>query len=165
MSTIDRFSGRYRFLSNFHASEVKWEGVTYPSVEHAYQADKTLDADLREQIRDSSSAAKAKKLGKSIICRPDWEERKIWTMLSLVRLKFEHIGLRQLLLDTGDSDLVEGNKWGDHWWGICDGFGFNYLGRILMLVRDEIRSGNTISDDEVRRKLELQSATHRNELV
>ena len=43
------------------------------------------------------------------------------------------------LLETGNQELVEGNTWGDIFWGVCNGKGQNWLGKILMMVRDEIR--------------------------
>lgn len=63
-------------------------------------------------------------------------------MLHLLRLKFEIPAIAEDLLDTGDQRLVEGNVWGDRYWGVCDGVGENWLGELLMQVRDELLEGD-----------------------
>ena len=136
--TIDSFQGEYRFLSNFWKSDVTYEGDTYPTVEHAYQAAKTLDLEMREIIRDDNSPFEAKKVGQCLEMREDWEEIKISVMADLVTQKFAHKKLRRKLLATTSVDIIEGNTWGDIFWGVCDGVGENHLGNILMDVRDEI---------------------------
>lgn len=64
-------------------------------------------------------------------------------MSGLVRQKFNHRypELRTKLLSTGDLEIIEGNHWGDTFWGVCNGTGENHLGRILMQVREDLRSG------------------------
>lgn len=136
---IDKFEGQYGWLSNFYPAEVKLDGKKYPSVEHAYQAAKTLDKEEREEIRLLKKASLAKTKGKKVKMRPDWEKVKLSVMESLVRQKFEDEVLCKRLLKTGDEELIEGNWWGDTFWGICRGEGFNHLGRILMRVRGDIR--------------------------
>lgn len=140
---IDKFTGQYSFLSNFSAAQVFLDGQPYVSVEHAYQAAKTLDLQEREAIRalNGYEAAKAKKMGRRVTMRPDWEDVKIDVMTGLVRQKFTlHPSLRKKLLATEDQKLVEGNTWGDVYWGVCDGKGENHLGKILMKVRNELRA-------------------------
>jgi ribA/ribD-fused uncharacterized protein len=140
MSEISEFSGRYHFLSNFHPVEVEFDGMTYPSVEHAYQAAKTLDTDEREIIRTANGPGMAKKLGKHAKLRSDWEGIRIIVMTELVYQKFSrNPELARKLIDTGSSTLIEGNWWGDRFWGVCRGQGDNHLGRILMAVRDAIQ--------------------------
>lgn len=139
MKTIDTFTNEYRFLSNFYPSKVSYDGLEYPTVEHAYQSIKTIDKDMRLKIRNSKTAADAKKLGRKVELRKDWENIKFDVMLELLRQKFAIPELRQLLLDTGDSELIESNWWGDVVWGVCRGVGKNHLGRLLMQVRNEVK--------------------------
>jgi N-glycosidase YbiA len=136
---IDKFDGGYRFLSNFYMHPVKLDGVIYPSSEHGYQAAKTLDPAQREIIRTCSTPGQAKRAGKKVSLRPDWESVKLQVMEDLVRQKFNSPGLKELLLSTNNDELVEGNAWGDTYWGVCNGRGQNHLGKILMKVRQELR--------------------------
>lgn len=136
---IDSFSGRHRFLSNFYPASIVLDGEEYPTVEHAYQAAKTVDSLARAFIRGLSRAGDAKRAGKAFPLRPDWEEMKLPIMESLLWQKFAAPPLRTWLLDTGDQVLVEGNYWGDEFWGVCRGRGENHLGKLLMKVRNELR--------------------------
>jgi len=137
-SEISKFSGRYKFLSNFYAVNLYFEGLIYPSVEHAYQAAKARYEPDKERIRDLSTPGEAKRAGRVIFLRPDWEEIKLTVMETLVRSKFRRKTLRDKLLATGDTELIEGNWWGDKFWGVCNGVGQNHLGKILMKVRKEL---------------------------
>lgn len=135
---IDSFRGRYHFLSNFYP----WPG---PSVEHHFQAAKTLDKEWRKKILRAKGPGEAKKLGRQAPIREDWEEIKVGVMEDLVRMKFSERVLAADLLATGDALLIEGNTWGDTWWGMVksgDGkwTGRNELGRILMKIRNELRA-------------------------
>lgn len=143
---IDSFSDGHRFLSNFYPSKVKWEGVVYPSVEHAFQSAKTLSTDARKQMAELGSPGEAKKWGRGVALRPDWERVKQEIMLQLLMQKFTvHEDLRLALLATGDAELVEGNTWGDRYWGVVDGQGENWLGKTLMYVRDRLREVSGIA--------------------
>lgn len=137
---ITKFRGDYAFLSNFYVpAQVTLDGHMYVSVEHAYQAAKTVDEHERRRIREALTPGVAKRMGKKVIMRPDWEEIKETVMLDLCRQKFANNPLRTLLLKTKGQDLVEGNEWGDVFWGVCNGVGENKLGKILMQIRDEIQ--------------------------
>ena len=140
---IDSFKGPHGFLSNFWPSEVVLDGQRFPTVEHAYQASKVLSTKERERIMLASTPAAAKRMGRRLALRPDWDEAKLSVMRGLVGQKFEIPGLRDLLLATGDAELVEGNRWGDTFWGECEGVGLNHLGRILMCVRGAARERAT----------------------
>lgn len=129
----------YGFLSNFHTGTIYVEGLAYPSVEHAYQAYKTLDVASRELIRKSKSPAEAKKLGRCLPLREDWDSVKIDLMREFIKKKFENPFLRPLLLATGDAELVNDNTWNDTFFGVCRGVGQNWLGIILMEERERIR--------------------------
>lgn len=135
--TIDHFRGEHAFLSNFYAAPVTYRGVPYPSVEHAYQAAKS---DPPAAHLAGVSAANAKKMGRGLRLRPDWEQVKVGVMRDLLRLKFAIPELRAMLLATGDARLVESNSWGDSFWGVYHGRGENWLGRLLVEVREEIRA-------------------------
>lgn len=140
---ISGFHGAYRFLSNFYLVQVLYEGILYPSSEHAYQAAKTMDMEERLRISRLPTPALAKKAGKMLKLRPDWEMEKFQVMLDILRIKFQDSDLRQKLLSTGEEELQENNTWGDRVWGICNGVGENHLGRLLMQVRGELRNPTT----------------------
>ncbi|HEX4053281.1 MAG TPA: NADAR family protein [Tepidisphaeraceae bacterium] len=138
---IDQFQGEYRFLSNFYPATVVYEGLTYPDSEHAYQSAKTLDMSERRRIAALPTPAQAKRAGEALKYRPDWLQVKYQVMLDCVRDKFtRNPDLRAKLLATGDAHLEEGNTWGDRIWGVYQGRGTNWLGKILMQVRTELRN-------------------------
>jgi ribA/ribD-fused uncharacterized protein len=141
VEAIVEFKNDYRFLSNFWP--VGSRGLT---IEHYYQAAKTKDWAEKDAIYRASTPGQAKHLGLKVTLRSDWEENKDAVMLSLLRWKFEDAQLREMLLDTGDAALVEGNTWGDTYWGVDLRYmqGQNMLGILLMQVRDEIRLGYTL---------------------
>lgn len=145
MTIIDRFTKEtgYDFLSNFYPSTVSFEGMLYPTVEHAYQAAKTIDPKIREIIKKANGPGEAKKLGQGIKVREDWCEVRLDVMRKLIREKFSNPFLTHRLISTGDSELILGNKWNDKFWGICRGVGENWLGKILMEVREDLKQETT----------------------
>jgi predicted NAD-dependent protein-ADP-ribosyltransferase YbiA (DUF1768 family) len=88
----------------------------------------------------------AKKAGRSVHLRTDWEQIKVGLMCGLVSQKFQDPKLKQMLLDTGDQELIEGNYWFDDFWGVHNGKGKNQLGKILMLVRDSTKTELTLKN-------------------
>lgn len=140
---IDSFSGKYRFLSNFSSVQIFYDGVWFPSVEHAYQAAKTEDRAERIRISKLPSAGAAKKAGQKLKMSggrvADWDKRKVGVMRELLYKKFQNHDLAKMLLETGDEVLVEGNDWGDIFWGKVNGAGQNWLGKLLMEVRESIK--------------------------
>lgn len=137
---IDSFRVRHWFLSNFSEATVHLDGVAYRTVEHAYQAAKTSDRAEREWVRESGTAGEAKRRGRKVTLRPDWDEgMKLFVMRTLLRRKFRSPTRAAKLRATGNAELVEGNDWGDRFWGVCGGEGENHLGRLLMEIREEIR--------------------------
>lgn len=140
---IDCFEGAYRFLSNFWFTPVVYDGYIYSTVEHAYQAAKFDDLEIQKQIRQSVSAADAKKLGRTFpkeCMRKDWHDVRLTIMNDLVLQKFlVNASARRALLATEDMELIEGNTWGDTYWGVCNGVGSNKLGIILMEARKQLR--------------------------
>ena len=140
---IGWFGGKYRWLSNFYPVEVTFDHVKFPTVEHAYQAAKTPHPGMYRRIQLAKTPAIAKKIGRQCSLPPHWETTKEVVMLFLLRQKFEQPKFKSLLLATGNADLVEGNTWGDIYWGVCRGVGKNRLGLLLMQVRTEIRQAQT----------------------
>lgn len=142
---ITEFSGANSVLSNFTHCVVSYEGMEFVSVEHAYQAAKTLDLNKRELIRLAPYAGKAKRMGGKVVLRDDWEAIKVDVMLDLLVQKFSFTNRAALLLATGNAELVEGNNWHDNFWGVCHcpncrpGSGQNMLGKLLMGIRAELR--------------------------
>ena len=144
---ITSFSGRYRFLSNFWIAPIPYCGREADTVEHHYQAAKAIAHFNRDWIYESKTPGEAKRRGKSIGILADWDQRKKKIMFDLVWIKFlKYPELLEKLQNTGDQILVEGNTWGDDYWGSTDvaekgpGYtGHNYLGKILMSVRDLTR--------------------------
>lgn len=137
---IDVFDGDNSFLSNFYYAPIVYEGVRYNSTEVAYQASKTLyDSDKKKFV--GLTSPEAKRLGRKIKLRDDWESVKDQIMYEICWLKFTtHQDLKEKLLATGDEELIEGNWWGDVYWGVCNGIGKNQLGKTLMRIRAELRS-------------------------
>ena len=139
METIDLFRKDYYFLSNFYKCSVVYDGMSFPSVEHAFQAAKNPDSDYRKRVAGTASPAVAKRLGRSVELRPDWEDVKDSIMLELLYSKFSDPDLREKLINTGDAELIEGNNHWDRYWGVCRGQGQNRLGKLLMKVREELK--------------------------
>lgn len=143
---IGSFDGKYFFLSNFYPSSITDEdNITYSTVEHYFQAMKTLDKAQKFNIAIQSTPGKAKRLGRRCHLRPDWETVKDSVMEEALRKKFSSPDLRKALLDTGDEYLEEGNTWGDQYWGVCNSVGENRLGKLLMKIRDELRQQEGVS--------------------
>lgn len=138
MTPIESFSGRYRFLSNFYPCEMDVAGVRYPTLEHAFQAEKTTNMTEREIIRSARTPGQAKALGRRVTLRENWNEIRVDVMRELLTIKFSDKVLRADLLDTEDAELVEGNTWGDVFWGVCKGRGENMLGKLLMEIRIKV---------------------------
>jgi hypothetical protein len=125
----------YQFLSNFWWGFFYYNHKIYRSVEHFYQASKATNNKDHEIIRTALTPATAKRLGREIDIRDDWEDIKVSIMLTGLRLKFEDKVLKRKLLDTKDAILHE-NSPNDYFWGVK---GKDMLGKLLMKVRDEIR--------------------------
>lgn len=134
---IEEFQGQFRFLSNFVPASVMLDGVRYATVEHAFQAAKTLDPKERELFQNINPA-EAKKRGRQVKIREDWEKVKISVMRDLLKQKFSKGMYKEKLVATGNQELVEGNYWGDVFWGVCRGEGQNNLGKLLMEIRDSL---------------------------
>lgn len=135
MSMITSFEGKYSWLSNFDTTPILWGNRIWSSAEHAFQASKTLDYQEWKAIFEAKSPGEAKGLGRKATLREDWEDIKISVMRDILLAKFQEVELKHKLLQTGDQVLIEGNWWGDTFWGVCKGQGLNMLGKLLMEVR------------------------------
>ena len=142
---ITEFEGEYRFLSNFFSSPIKVNTAAgifvFPSVENAYQAAKCNKISDIKQFTDCFAGV-AKKLGRNVELRPDWNKIRLQVMTNLVEIKFQtNAELKHKLLQTEHLQLVEGNYWHDNYWGNCictkcsNIEGQNHLGKILMQLR------------------------------
>jgi ribA/ribD-fused uncharacterized protein len=142
VKVIDDFHGANFFLDNFFPAPTMYEGVVYPTSEHAFQAAKSTDPTMRAEFAKMVSPGMAKRYGNAIQLRPDWEDVKVQVMRDVLADKFaRHPFIAKALLATGDAELIEGNTWDDKFWGVCDGEGENYLGRLLMELRTAMRGG------------------------
>lgn len=139
------FQGEYRWLSNFWTAPIHVTGFEYQNVEAAYQAAKTINIAHRQQFQHMTGA-EAKKAGKNVILRPDWDFVKLEVMELCLRAKFmTHYRLHMNLIETGDREIVELNTWGDTTWGQVEKngqlVGENILGKLLMNIRSDLYKG------------------------
>lgn len=139
---ILQFKGLYRWLSNFHSCKILYEGIEYPSTEHAYMAAKVTSEEIRLEIQKLPTPREARDFGQKVTLRDGWEEMKFSVMLEVNRRKYHDTPyLGERLMATGDAYLCEGTSWGDRYWGvdpIGSDNGQNNLGKILMQIRDEL---------------------------
>lgn len=139
LSQITAFKGQWEALSNFYYCPILWNGYSWPTAEHIYQASKTLDPVWYRKIRLASTPGKAKHLGRLCPISPDWEIVKLSVMEHILRQKFKNAVPAGVLGRTGNAELIEGNTWGDTYWGVCNGVGENHLGKLLMRIRPEVQ--------------------------
>lgn len=143
--TIDRFEGEHRFLSNFYegAAPVVYRG-TWRTAEHAYQAAKSYDPAHVQRVLACTTPGQAKRAGREAVLVPHWDTTRVLVMWEVLVAKFggQDLSLWARLVDTRPALLVEGNTWHDQFWGNCtcprhvNLLGENWLGRLLMVVRD-----------------------------
>jgi len=146
-NAIDQFDGEYRFLSNFYPCKINVFGLSFDNAEAAFQSQKCV---YRASEFEHLSASLAKRLGRTVDLRSDWESRKDLIMVQCVFAKFaQHKTLLKLLLNTNHAPLIEGNNWGDYYWGSCNGVGENKLGKILVATREYFR---TVIDPDIKIK-------------
>lgn len=143
---INSFDGEFAFLSNFYNVDVAYNGITYKNTEAAFQAQKTTSIPKRLEFANFT-ASQSKKEGRKLALRTDWEEVKYLEMYGICKAKFsQNEDLKQKLIATGDTELIEGNYWHDNCWGDCSCEkcknieGKNNLGKILMKIREELKS-------------------------
>ena len=139
--------GRWEALSNWFPATVVWSGKQYPSVEHAFQAAKAAaEPERAEEISKVPTPKEAHALGQTVALPPGWERRRIKLMETLLRDKFRRDAtLRERLLRTESKNLIANNAWGEAFWGVSGGNGSNELGKLLMALRDEARTGDDVT--------------------
>lgn len=135
---IKEFRGYYNFLSNFWPCKIKRQKIIYPSVEHAFQAAKTLSIQKRKIIAQLSTPEAARRAGRKLVLRNNWEDHKESIMYCILIKKFKEPSLKRKLLATGNASLIEGNNWGDTYWGVCCSKGKNRLDKLLMRIRKSL---------------------------
>jgi ribA/ribD-fused uncharacterized protein len=140
---FDQHDGGHPYLASEYPTPITLPEGTFPTVEHAYWALSTTDRDIREQIARAPTAREARQRAQDAPRRPDWSVVRLAVMLRLVREKFrQHPDLAAQLLATGDGRLISGGGFGfgfSRYWSNYGGQGRNWLGRVLELVRAELR--------------------------
>ena len=134
---INEFRGKYFFASNFSDSKITLNDIEFENAEAAFHSFKDISRQKEFSNLDSSLA---KRKGRHVTLRKDWEDIKDDIMYQVVKAKFsQNEDLLEKLLATENEELIEGNTWSDYYWGVCNGKGKNKLGKILMKVRDELK--------------------------
>ena len=135
---IAAFENEYSFLSNFFEADVTYRCITFKNNEAAFQAQK-CPSRIDEFIKLPPN--RAKRLGRKVDLRADWDQVKDQIMYEICKCKFtQNPTLKLMLIKTSDQELIEGNYWKDTYWGVCKGIGQNKLGKILMRLREELRN-------------------------
>jgi len=130
---------KFRWMSNFYGAGFRFDGLLYPTVEHAFQSLKTEDKEWSQKIRKSSKPGDAKRLGRQCPMRDDWDEIKDDVMYKLVRAKFvQNPELLDQLIVTGGRPIREDSAWDGYWGTGKSGKGRNEMGKILSRVRKEL---------------------------
>lgn len=149
--SIDNFRGRNFFLSNFYNHPVFFEGITYQNNEAAFQAAKLPSNNTRDKKTKLFRRAfadmepnEAKRFGRKVALRPDWDFIRVDVMREILNDKFSSATMAKKLLATGNERLVEGNTWNDKFWGVdsVTGEGENNLGKLLMEIRNDLKGRN-----------------------
>ena len=150
--TIYFYSTRdeYGCFSNFSPHGFELDGLYWPTSEHYFQAQKFVGTPHVEQIRLVKTPKDAAKMGRERTrpLRQDWEQVKDDIMRQAVLSKFQtHTDIRDILLSTGNAEIVE-NSPIDFYWGCgVDSSGKNMLGKILMEVREILHHTNSADVD------------------
>ena len=143
MLKIDSFDGEYAWLSNFYLTKIETLLHIFPSVEHAFQASKCANKD-DISLFTKGTPGQAKRLGRRVPLREDWESVKFSVMKELLLIKFSNPVLKEKLLATKDCMLTEWNTWCDNSLGFCtckkcvNKEHLNMLGKTLMEIRTEL---------------------------
>lgn len=139
----------YGAFSNLYRRDIQFEGETFATSEHAYQAGKARKPAVRKWLMDAPSPALLAMAAHGLYywdVAPGWSTKKFDRMRSVLRAKFtQHADLRELLLSTGNARLVESatvDNEVNRLWGEVNGVGRNMLGTLLMNLRTELRGNN-----------------------
>jgi ribA/ribD-fused uncharacterized protein len=130
-----------RMLSAFSGHMVEYQGVLYPTVEHAYHCQRYSDPKIIEEIKHARSAKIAWQISQKYKAQqiPDFDTRKVEVMEDICRAKLEqHEDVREVLRDSGDAAIIK--TYPDPFWGIgLNGEGKNELGKIWIRLREEFK--------------------------
>ena len=162
---VKTFRGSYDFLSNMYSAPLEWDGRPYRNSEAAFQSAKSLDPAVRDEFSEMTGVV-AKREGKKVRLRGDWELVKDGVMEDVVRAKFsQNPELLEKLIGTGDMELIEGNRWHDTYWGVdlTTGQGENHLGIILMKIRAELGGAEYL--EKARQMKEEKEEAQKNEEI
>ena len=142
--SVTHFKDEWSWLSNFYPAELVYNGVEYRSVEHAYMSAKSEDPEWKKICQETASPGKVKQQSRDISLNKNWHEVKLGVMEELLKIKFSQEPFKSQLIATEDALLIEGNWWGDTFWGVCDrtGKGENWLGVLIMRVRADLIATN-----------------------
>jgi len=139
-----RREDEYGWMSNFWRQSEFVNGIWYKTNEHYYQSQRTINPSVAKCIANAPHAWYAMILGRNLREKDmvkDWDSVKVGIMLTGLRAKFKNKILRDKLLNTGDA-IIHENSHTDEFWGCgSEGKGKSMLGKLLMKVREEIRSG------------------------
>ena len=142
---IQQFEKEYSWLSNFIPCPIVLNGITYPSVEHAYTSAKSDDVRWHLKCADESiTPGKIKRMSKDICLVKNWDFFKVEVMRECLAQKFSQEPFKTMLLETGDTCIQEGNYWGDTFWGVDlnTKIGENKLGKLIMEIRENLKNGD-----------------------
>lgn len=154
MQPITSFQNEYRFLSNFWPCYIEWNGLIYPTLEHAYVSSKVESHAAKVMIQSCPAPGDAKEFLADHHMKPGsfWtKELKLQVMEELLFIKFggKEPLLTKALMATGDAELIEGNDWQDTFWGVCENAGENKLGKLLMKVRSKLFEEKQLIEDHI----------------
>lgn len=124
-------------LSNFYPCEIRYQGTTFRSLEHAFQHEKALffdQFDIAEKIFHSTTALEAKRLTERFPQTPSWLRYVSSLMYRLLELKFDQVqAFREALLNNAGWDFEHTIT--DSYWGRnLNGSGLNMFGKLLSQV-------------------------------
>jgi len=144
--TISKFRNEYGFLSNFYYLQFIHEGHFWPTAEHAYQAAKTRRREWKEKIRETKTPVEARRVGKRMPIRKDWEKIKLKVIDDILRVKYRHQVSRLSDSSPLGNRRLEGSQWHDDSRGVCNcdfrkgcEVGANQFGKLLMKIRDDLK--------------------------
>jgi len=160
VSTFNAGDARNPLSSHYHC-KIQYGELTYPSLEHAFQAQRVEDQAERVRIRMAKSPGDARRVGESLKPRIGWDKMKLSIMSELLAIKFSDRELASKLIATGDDEIVYTNEWNDRFWGSIGGNGENWLGRLTMAARDEARVRATNEHITIAEDGKIPAATQR----
>lgn len=134
-----QFRNEFFFLSNMYPCSIEIQGIHFTCAESAFQAMKCVN-EKDVLALSKMSGASAKRYGRTVSLRADWNKQRVNAMRYVLNVKFKNPELKSKLLSTGNLELVEDNDWNDRFWGRCNGIGANQLGKLLMEIRDNLQS-------------------------